>query len=82
MKNLIFFVGMIFLKFLDDYQRNEDFSLFSQRLNERRQMTLDDLSINPLVRFRQTVDVLEKQIKEVSKPTNPSLSKFLKKIFE
>jgi hypothetical protein len=73
---------MIFLKFLDDYQRNEDFSLFSQRLNERRQMTSDDLSINPLVRFRQTVDVLEKQIKQIAKPTNPSLSKFLKKIFE
>jgi hypothetical protein len=78
---------MIFLKFLDDYQRPEDetkkvFSLFSQRLNERRQMTVDDLSINQVIRFRQTFDLLEKQIKQSSKETNPSFSKFLKKIFE
>jgi hypothetical protein len=70
---------MIFLKFLDDYQRNESFLLFYQRSNERRQMTSDDLSINPLIRFRQTFDLLEKQS---SKETNPSFSKFLKKIFE
>jgi hypothetical protein len=73
---------MIFLKFLDDYQRNESFLLFYQRSNERRQMTSDDLSINPLIRFRQTFDLLEKQIKQSSKETNPSFSKFLKKIFE
>jgi hypothetical protein len=78
---------MIFLKFLDDYQRPEDetkkaFSLFSQRLNERRQMTVDDLSINQVIRFRQTFDLLEKQTKQISKQTNPSFSKFLKKIFE
>ncbi len=78
---------MIFLKFLDDYQRNDDsknenFSLFSQRLNERRQMTSDDLSVNQVTRFRQTFDLLEKQIKQASRQTNPSFSKFLKKIFE
>ncbi|CAF0751177.1 unnamed protein product [Adineta steineri] len=78
-----FIHGMLFLKFLDDYQRKEDlFSLFTQRLNERRQMTIDDLSINQLVRFRQTFDLLEKQIKLTPKQTNPSFSKFLKKIFE
>jgi hypothetical protein len=78
---------MIFLKFLDDYQRNEDsknenFSLFSQRLNERRQMTFDDLSINPFIRFRETIELLENQIRQASKQANPSFSKFLKKIFE
>ncbi|UJR28462.1 hypothetical protein I4U23_009702 [Adineta vaga] len=79
-----FISGMLFFKFLDDYQRTDDkiFSLFTQRLNERRQMTLDDLSINPLNRFRQTFDLLEKQMKLTSKSTNPSFSKFLKKIFE
>ncbi|CAF2986287.1 unnamed protein product [Rotaria sp. Silwood2] len=82
-----FIHGMIFLKFLDDYQRTDDsntesFSLFSQRLNERRQMTFDDLSINPLMRFQQTFDLLVKQINQVSKQTNPSISKYLKKIFE
>jgi len=78
---------MIFLKFLDDYQRNEDsknenFSLFSQRLNERRQMTFDDLSINPFIRFRETIELLENQIRQAAKQANPSFSKFLKKIFE
>ena len=76
------FLGMIFLKFLDDYQQKEGFSLFSQRLNERRQMKYEDLLISPLVRFRQTCDLLEKQIKLASKPLNPPFSKFLKKIFE
>ena len=75
---------MIFLKFLDDYQRHEEdkkemFSLFTQRLKERRQMTSDDLSINQVIRFRQTFDLLEKQIKHASRQTNPSFSKFLKK---
>jgi hypothetical protein len=78
---------MMFLQFLDNYQRNEDnkneiYSLFTQRLNERRQMTSDDLSINQVTRFRQTFDLLEKQIKQASRQTNPSFSKFLKKIFE
>jgi len=78
---------MIFLKFLDDYQRNDDsknenFALFSQRLNERRQMTLDNLLINPFIRFRQTIDLLDNQIKQASKQTNPLFSKFLKRIFE
>jgi len=80
-----FMHGMIFLKFLDDYQRNDStktemFSLFYQRLNERRQMTHDDLTINPLVRFRQTIDLLETQIKQTSKQTNSSFSKFVKTI--
>lgn len=78
-----FLNGMIFLKFLDDYQRNdtnkiEMFSLFYQRLDERRQMTSDDLTIHPLIRFRQTIDLLENQIKQTSKQTNSSLSKFVK----
>jgi len=73
---------MMFLQFLDNYQQNEIFSLFTQRLNERRQMTPDDLSINQVTRFRQTFDLLEKQIKQASRQTNPSFSKFLKKIFE
>ncbi len=78
---------MMFLQFLDNYQRNEDnkneiYSLFTQRLNERRQMTSDDLSVNQVTRFRQTFDLLEKQIKQASRQTNPSFSKFLKKIFE
>lgn len=88
-KNIIFFhyLGMIFLKFLDDYQHNDDnniglFPLFSQRLNERRQMTLDDLSISPLVRFQQMFDSLSRHIKQASKQTNPSFSKYLKKIIE
>ncbi|CAF3541814.1 unnamed protein product [Rotaria sp. Silwood1] len=82
-----FIHGMIFLKFLDDYQQNdgnnkEFFLLFTQRLKERRQMTSDDQSINPLIRFQQTFDLLAKQIDQVSKQANPSFSKYLKKIFE
>ncbi len=78
---------MLFLKFLDDYQQDDDntngmFSLFCQRLNERRKMTFDDLSMNPLVRFRQTVDLLDNQIKEASKHRHPSFSNFLKKMFQ
>jgi hypothetical protein len=74
---------MIFLKFLDDYQQNDEiFSLFSQRLNERRQMTSDDLLINPYIRFQQTIDVIDNQIKQASSHRRPSLSKFLKQIFE
>lgn len=78
---------MIFLKFLDDYQGNdkektEIFSLFSQRLNERRQMTNEDLLINPFIRYRQIIDLLDNQIKQASKQTNPLLSKFIKKLFE
>lgn len=77
---------MLFLKFLDDYQRNDDnnkdlFALFSQRLYERRQMTAIELSINPSLRFQQTCDLLEKQIKQISKQTNTSFSRYLKKIF-
>jgi hypothetical protein len=84
---LFFFLGMIFLKFLDDYQRidnnsKQPFSLFTQRLNERRRMTIDQLSINPVIRFRQTFDLLEKQIKHSSKSTNPIISKLVKKFFE
>jgi hypothetical protein len=75
---------MIFLKFLDDYQRidnnsRQSFSLFSQRLNERRRMTIDELSINPVIRFRRTFDLLEKQINQSSKSTNPIFSKIAKK---
>ncbi len=75
------------MKFLDDYQRNDEdkneyFSLFSQRLNERHQRTAEELTIHSLIRFRQTIDVLDHQMKQASKQTNPSLSKFLKKIFE
>ncbi|CAF2559780.1 unnamed protein product [Rotaria sp. Silwood2] len=78
---------MIFLKFLDDYQRVDNnsvqsFSLFSQRLNERRRMTYDELLINPVVRFRQTFDLLEKQMKNSSKSTNPLITKIVKKLFE
>jgi len=78
---------MIFLKFLDDYQRidnnsRQSFSLFSQRLNERRRMTMDELSINPVIRFRRTFDLLEKQINQSSKSTNPIFSKIAKKFFE
>ncbi|CAF2404391.1 unnamed protein product [Rotaria sp. Silwood2] len=78
---------MIFLKFLDDYQRVDNnsvqsFSLFSQRLNERRRMTCDELLINPVVRFRQTFDLLEKQMKNSSKSTNPLITKIVKKLFE
>jgi hypothetical protein len=75
------------MKFLDDYQcndddRNEFFTLFSQRLNERRQRTPEDLTLNPLIRFRQTIDVLDYHIKQVSKQANPTVSKFFKKLFE
>ncbi len=75
---------MTFLKFLDDYQRvdgnsKQSFVLFTQRLNERRRMTMDQLAINPVIRFRQTFDLLEKQIKQSPKPT---FSKFVKKLFE
>ncbi|CAF1005888.1 unnamed protein product [Rotaria sordida] len=78
---------MIFLKFLDDYQRIDNnsvqsFSLFSQRLNERRRMTNDELLINPVVRFRRTFDLLEKQMKNSSKSTNSSITKIVKKFFE
>jgi hypothetical protein len=78
---------MIFLKFLDDYQRpdgnpTQSFSLFTQRLNERRRMTNDDLSINPVLRFRQTFDLLEKQIKHSTPSTNPTFSKLVKKFFQ
>ncbi|CAF3421782.1 unnamed protein product [Rotaria sp. Silwood1] len=78
---------MIFLKFLDDYQRIDNnslqsFSLFDQRLNERRRMTHDELLINPVVRFRQTFDLLEKQMKNSSKSTNPLITKIVKKFFE
>ncbi|CAF1042710.1 unnamed protein product [Adineta steineri] len=82
-----FIHGMIFLKFLDDYQRPDNnskqlFLLFSQRLNERRRMTIDELSINPLIRFRQTFDLLEKHINQASKSTNPFFTKLVKKLFE
>jgi hypothetical protein len=75
---------MTFLKFLDDYQRPEhSFSLFTQRINERRRMTMDELSINPVVRFRQTFDLLERQLKRSSsRSTNQILSKIVKKFFE
>lgn len=78
---------MIFLKFLDDYERvdnnsRQSFSLFSQRLSERRRMTMDELSINPVVRFRRTFDLLEKQINLSTKSVNPVFSKFVKKLFQ
>ncbi|CAM2711936.1 unnamed protein product [Rotaria socialis] len=81
-----FIHGMIFLKFLDDYQRSDNnseklFSLFSQRLNERNRMSNDELLINPALRFRQTFDLLEKQMKVSSKSTNSIISKFLKRFF-
>ncbi|CAF0840787.1 unnamed protein product [Adineta ricciae] len=82
-----FIHGMIFLKFLDDYERIDDspkqsFSLFTQRLKERRAMTMDTLSINPVARYRQTFDLLEKQINQAAKSANPFLSKLVKKFFE
>ena len=82
---------MIFLKFLDDYQRDDDenqieiFPLFAQRLNERRQRRSNDSSttnIPPFHRFRRTIDLLENQMKQTSKQSNSSFSKFLKNIFE
>jgi hypothetical protein len=73
---------MIFLKFLDDYQRiDHPFSLFTQRINERRNMKIDELTINPVIRFRETFDLLEKQIKQSTKSTNPIFSKLVKKFF-
>ncbi|CAF3354422.1 unnamed protein product [Rotaria socialis] len=82
-----FIHGMIFLKFLDDYQRNDNsnkqaFSLFSQRLIERRRMIFDVSSMSSVNTFRQTFDLLAKQIKQVSKQTNPAFSKYLKNILE
>jgi len=81
-----FIHGMIFMKFLDDYQRNDEndqlFSVFSQRLKERRRMTRDELSTNSVTRFRRTFDLLEKQMKQSGRPSNPTLSKLMKKIFE
>ncbi|UJR21050.1 hypothetical protein I4U23_024150 [Adineta vaga] len=49
-----FIHGMICLKFLDDYERIDDhhrqsISLFNQRLEERHRMTMDTLSINPVM---------------------------------
>ena len=51
------------MKFLDDYQRNKlTIDLFTRRLNERRQMTMEEVAVNPVHRFRQTFDLLEKQL--------------------
>ena len=77
---------MIFLKFLDDYQRTDNnfeqsFSLFSQRLNERRRITTVELSIDPVTRFRQTFDLLEKEITRSSKSIHSLASKIVKKLF-
>ena len=70
------------MKFLDDYQHlDHPFSLFIQRLNERRRMTRDQLSQNPVVRFRQTFDLLEKQLKHSSKNSLSIFSKLMKKFF-
>lgn len=79
--------GMIFLKFLDDYERADDtskqaFALFTQRVDERRRMTMDELAVNPVVRFRQLFDLLEKQISQASKSGTPLISKLVKKLFE
>ena len=78
---------MIFLKFLDDYQRDDEnniemFPLFNQRINERRQRMSKDSAIPPFQRFRRTIDLLENQMKQTSKQGNSSFSKFLKNIFE
>jgi hypothetical protein len=86
-KHRILLLGMIFLKFLDDYQQTDEnghstFSLFSQRLKERRRMTTSDLSICPSQRFRQTFDLLEKKVKHASKSVNPVFSKFFNKLFD
>ena len=77
---------MIFLKFLDDYQRKDDksnklFSIFAQRLKERRRIGVDELCIEPVTRFRQTFDLLEKQFKQSSRTTNPIFSKLMKTFF-
>ena len=77
---------MIFIKFLDDYQYVDNdcdrtFSLFSQRLKERRRMTEDELMMEPVKRFQQTYDLLERRFKHSSKSTNPIVSKIMKKIF-
>ena len=73
---------MIFLKFLDDYQRiDQPFSLFTQRIDERRRFTMEQLKQNPVIRFRQTFDLLEKQIKHSSRSSGAIFSKIVKKIF-
>lgn len=78
---------MIFLKFLDDYQRDDEhniemFPLFNQRIHERRQRMSKDSTIPPFQRFRRTIDLLENQMKQTAKQGNSSFSKFLKNIFE
>jgi len=45
-------------------------------------MTMNKLAINPVIRFRQTFDLLEKQAKPSSKITNPIMSKIVKKFFQ
>lgn len=82
-------LGMIFLKFLDDYHSTDNtdkdvFSLFTQRLQERRRRTPDELSMSITARFRRTLDLLAKQIKQASKQpnANPSFSKYIKKFLE
>jgi len=74
--------GMIFLKFLDDFQPNSsEWNLFSQRVKERREILVNHPSINPMLHFRQTFDLLHKQLKQSSKPTDPLMSKLKKKFF-
>jgi hypothetical protein len=68
---------MIFLTFLDDYQPVDNGNLFTQRLNERRRMSPDDLSVQSVKRFRQTYDMLEKQLKQ----TDSFMSKWMKHMF-
>ena len=70
------------MKFLDDYQHaDHPFTLFTQRLNERRRLTREELSQNPVLRFRDTFDQLEKQIKHSSKFSMSIFSKLIKKLF-
>lgn len=70
------------MKFLDDYQHiDHPFSLFTQRLNERRRMTREELGQNPVLRFRETFDELEKQMKHSSKFSMSIFSKLIKKFF-
>lgn len=78
---------MIFLKFLDDYQRKDEnsreiFSIFAQRLKERRRIGLDELSIDPVLRFRQTFDQLEKQMKQTNRNSTPTFTKMVKNFFK
>ena len=72
----------MFLKFLDDYHQCDQMELFSQRLNERRQINGESDSIDLTNRFRRTFDLLEKQFKDSAKSNKYSFSKLMKKLLD